>query len=465
MENNKIRTDKVRVMSGAKVLNWSRVQLDQGACPRCSVVVHGAPVSNDLLVMLGEETLFTGSIRKRSSLGRGRHEIEAHTDAHKVGEPLDAMSWYNAMLANVVQDIADAAGVVVNLASLPIVQLKRFSIGAHTKLRTTLDQVLRTLRVLMPNSGPMEWRWDTKNILQIGEVARMPKKTVNVSKHELEKEHVHGVTVLPTHAVAPHDTVVVKTDGGVSAYVVENACYVFNPSGRSELSIRGTRLNDAVNVDVHSVVNATQGEAAAGQSKGPVNASDADVDTVRLSEKSYTISKKHIDVDSAVSARKKSTRPGDKRTETLAIVIHYTATWNAPAINIRNAFDRGEREASAHYAVDGDANIIEIIPHDEVAWHCGSSTYTSLGVRLKGRYRSPNYTTVGIEMCQDSNGEIVDTTREATAWLVANLLKYYHLEKGFVEKLGSSTGSLSLDDLKNLTVLTTHWGVTGKLCP
>lgn len=68
----------------------------------------------------------------------------------------------------------------------------------------------------------------------------------------------------------------------------------------------------------------------------------------------------------------------------IGIVVHETATPGATALNIRNAFQRSSREASAHYSVDWDT-IIEIVPPNKIAWHAG--------------YKA-NHQFIGIELCR-----------------------------------------------------------------
>jgi N-acetylmuramoyl-L-alanine amidase len=77
------------------------------------------------------------------------------------------------------------------------------------------------------------------------------------------------------------------------------------------------------------------------------------------------------------------TRNYESRTFTpIGMVVHETAVPGAPAINIRNAFQRSAREASAHYAVDWNT-IIHIVPDTNIAWHaCYTANHRFIGVEL-----------------------------------------------------------------------------------
>lgn len=162
----------------------------------------------------------------------------------------------------------------------------------------------------------------------------------------------------------------------------------------------------------------------------------------------YEIEAQHIPVGPA--------RSGRVRQETRAVVMHWTASPRATAQNIRDYFARSAKAVSAHYAVDWDGAIIEIMPSDEVAYHCGSSQaapqmrdikpYTARGREIMRGYLSPNYTTVGIELCtRDMSGMLDDTTLSAGAYVCARMLQKYGL---------------------GIDAVTTHYEVVGwKDCP
>ena len=82
------------------------------------------------------------------------------------------------------------------------------------------------------------------------------------------------------------------------------------------------------------------------------------------------------------------------------------------------------------------------MPEDEIAWHCGSSQpdpasgqiYTDwarevIGSRWASRWSTPNYATVGIELCHPgSSGEFSAETEAAAAELAARLCIQYKLD-------------------------------------
>lgn len=130
--------------------------------------------------------------------------------------------------------------------------------------------------------------------------------------------------------------------------------------------------------------------------------------------------------------------------EVRAIIAHWTANTSrgADAAANRNYFNLGSRYASAHYCVD-DRQAVRCIPEDEVAYHVGAVRYKPIGERLRKGYPTPNYTTIGFEMCVNSDGDWNKTLRnsiELSAWLL--------------RKHG-----LTINDLHR------HYDVTGKDCP
>jgi len=139
--------------------------------------------------------------------------------------------------------------------------------------------------------------------------------------------------------------------------------------------------------------------------------------------------------------------------ELKAIVLHWTANTHtgADAEANRNYFNTTQRKASAHFIVD-DKSIIQCLPVDEVGYHVGDrnikkkykqNTYNDFGLQIIGDSRlTPNFYTIGIEMCANIDGNLKDTylnTIDLVRWLRD---KYGH----------------------NIP-LVRHYDVTGKPCP
>lgn len=155
-------------------------------------------------------------------------------------------------------------------------------------------------------------------------------------------------------------------------------------------------------------------------------------------------------------------RPGRKLSGLLGVVMHWTANPRADAKANRNYFearkDGRNGYGSAHYIVGTDGGIIQAIPENEVAYHCGSSQPDPASGKLytdeaRGRFgpyasgnNSPNNCTIGIELCPtDSAGNFSDATIEAAAELCADICRRYALP---------------------VNVITTHHNVVGwKNCP
>lgn len=151
------------------------------------------------------------------------------------------------------------------------------------------------------------------------------------------------------------------------------------------------------------------------------------------------IEKSYIDIS-------EFSRPGKKREETLAIVMHWTANPNADALQNKEYFDAKklgmDGYGSAHYVVGQEGDIVQCMPDEEVAWHCGTDRldpeskkiYTDWArahfrkYALQPEKTSPNWCTVGIEMCPlDWEGELSFATLDSSAELCAMLCKKYGL--------------------------------------
>lgn len=123
-------------------------------------------------------------------------------------------------------------------------------------------------------------------------------------------------------------------------------------------------------------------------------------------------------------------RDGKKLKAKKGFVMHYTATPGAPAQNISRYFRNlklqdpddniADRYAGAQYSVDR-FKIVQGIPNDERAYHCGSSKpYMPDAIKAFGAY--PNDTTIGIEMCIELDGSIHEDTFQNAADLVVHLI-------------------------------------------
>ena len=149
--------------------------------------------------------------------------------------------------------------------------------------------------------------------------------------------------------------------------------------------------------------------------------------------------------------------PGYMLRQVRAIVIHWTANKarGANAMANRNYFNNGSigpdgkaRAASAHYIID-DRTVVQCLPENEVGFHCGDKpykVYRPAGLQLisDAPRLTPNYFTIGIEMCVNEGGNWALTTEHTVALTAELLLKY---------------------GLNPYKALLRHFDVTGKPCP
>ena len=126
------------------------------------------------------------------------------------------------------------------------------------------------------------------------------------------------------------------------------------------------------------------------------------------------------------------------------IIAHWTANpgWGANAMANRNYFNTTTRYASAHYIVD-DQSIVQCMPDYEVAFHVGARTYKPLGEQMRENNLTPNYFTIGFEMCVNADGNWEQTYLNSVD-LARYLLNKYNF---------------TINDLYR------HYDITGKLCP
>jgi N-acetylmuramoyl-L-alanine amidase len=133
-------------------------------------------------------------------------------------------------------------------------------------------------------------------------------------------------------------------------------------------------------------------------------------------------------------------RSGRRLAVCKGIVFHYVGIANQRAVNTWGYFEKtcpaDKHYSSAHYIIDLNGDIYHAVPDNEAAWHCGSEkpdpksgrVYTDWARTQYGYYAtdylkiSPNYCTIGVEMCIDGKGNFTPETLQAAVELAAKLL-------------------------------------------
>jgi N-acetylmuramoyl-L-alanine amidase len=134
------------------------------------------------------------------------------------------------------------------------------------------------------------------------------------------------------------------------------------------------------------------------------------------------------------------TRPGRKLAVCKGIIIHYVGKKNQKAIDVWKFFEKtcpvDKHYSSAHYIINLDGYIYHAVPDEEIAYHCGSEKpdpvsgriYTDWARQKYGYFASdpvkasPNFCTLGIELCIDAQGNFTEETLLAAVELTAKLL-------------------------------------------
>lgn len=130
---------------------------------------------------------------------------------------------------------------------------------------------------------------------------------------------------------------------------------------------------------------------------------------------------------------------GSRNTGTIKyLVIHYTANDGDTDEANGKYFANNVVKSSAHYFVDDDS-VIQSVPDNYVAYHCGAKKYYHSICR--------NANSIGIEMCDtNKNGkyDVTEKTLSNTILLVKSLMEKYNIP---------------------LSNVIRHYDVTHKLCP
>lgn len=130
------------------------------------------------------------------------------------------------------------------------------------------------------------------------------------------------------------------------------------------------------------------------------------------------------------------------------LVVHYVGATGGAADNA--AYYRSVyRGASAHYFVDFDGSVVQVVRDEDVAWHCGT----------RGTYKHPwcrNLNSIGIELCvRNGHGNVQDTGPHAGWYFeTATLQAAQRLLRLLMGQYG-----IAPDHVLR------HFDVTGKMCP
>ena len=138
----------------------------------------------------------------------------------------------------------------------------------------------------------------------------------------------------------------------------------------------------------------------------------------------------------------RSGRPGLPN-RPVAVILHWTANLNlaANAVANRRYFENNPKlKAGAHYVVD-DHQIVRCVPELEVAYHAGGTTYTEFARKTFGS--ALHASTIGIEMCVNSDGDFGATYRH-TVELTADIVRRRKIPQEMILR---------------------HHDITGKDCP
>jgi N-acetylmuramoyl-L-alanine amidase len=135
------------------------------------------------------------------------------------------------------------------------------------------------------------------------------------------------------------------------------------------------------------------------------------------------------------------------------IIIHYVANPGSSAMANRTYWENLKHQslinpkavyASAHIIVGLQGEIIQTLPLDEMAYHCGAKAYNARAVSRLGQY--PNNRAIGIELCHpDASGRFTLDTYVPAVDLAAELCVRFAL--------------------KPERDIWRHYDITGKACP
>lgn len=136
-----------------------------------------------------------------------------------------------------------------------------------------------------------------------------------------------------------------------------------------------------------------------------------------------------MDIDDRLILKNKYSRPGNKNLGVKGLVVHWTGVPGQNAETVRRYFEKyapaEKKYVSAHYAIDFDGSILQMIPDREVAYHV---SYKDTPLEILHTHGYPNDCMIGIECCIiNEQGEMTDQTKYALLWLLSVKAMEYNL--------------------------------------
>lgn len=109
---------------------------------------------------------------------------------------------------------------------------------------------------------------------------------------------------------------------------------------------------------------------------------------------------------------------GERTKKIDSIVLHCSAHHAQDMIKVLE-----EKKLSAHYIIDTDGKIYQLVPEKLRAWHAGESYW-------RGK-NNLNHSSIGIELCSLSMGQEVynDNQIRQTIKLCRKIMRHYHIKK------------------------------------
>ena len=134
-------------------------------------------------------------------------------------------------------------------------------------------------------------------------------------------------------------------------------------------------------------------------------------------------------IDDRLIHKNKYSRPAIKNMGVRGLVVHWTGVPGQDAETVRRYFDKyapkEKKFVSAHFVIDFDGSILQMIPDDEVAYH---ASYKDTPDSLLITHGFPNDCVLGIECCVlNDEGEMTEQTRYSLLWLLATKSCEYNL--------------------------------------
>ena len=190
-----IENNFYRVLLDGIVVSWSSLLVKCDRSSLADIVIYGNKPRRSAIVIVEckGKKIFTGTVQRCDESAKNQYSIVAYSDSYKIPHAVKPMSFRNAYVPLILNEIASDVGIHADSSKVPNVQLKHFSVGKGD----TLGAVLISLKQALSHVGEIQWFWDFNNVLQFGVLSNFRGRRIDILEKNIIHKGIHEYEIVP----------------------------------------------------------------------------------------------------------------------------------------------------------------------------------------------------------------------------------------------------------------------------